>query len=756
MKRKSLRKWMGVLLSLALLAGLMPTVAMAANMPFSDVESSAWYYSDVADAYDTGLVVGTSATTFEPAKNLTYAEAVTLAARMYQTQYEGKATLQPSATGAWYQTFVDYARSKGIITHSHYAWDENATRAGYMEIFAGALKAEDLPAINTVVNGAIPDVPMTHPQASAIYMLYRAGILRGNDDAFSCLPDNNITRAEMSAILNRMMNPSKRISFQATGNVDTSKLQVVNQTTRVSVAEGDSAKFEVQVVGGTAPYTYEWRKYRDADADNDIKMEYLVVTNPGSYPYTGYDTATLTLKKADYKMGQGDRFGCTITDAAGNTVKSAEIPLQITSNDPELKITSFKADSTTLKQSPVTNKVSIKVEGGDLDYGIFYAWEYSTDGENYKFYDDNDTESGTFHKKTSTMYYTTTEQKSVWVRCWVMCKDQKAYSEAIKLNAPSDRTLTAAIEGVTPKNGTIYGKNVKYIDLLDQESITLKFNYTLYGEGAANAQYTAVIASDTDGFTTWKLPGRRSATIRTWPTSGTYELPIVGQTGTPATAWRLRAEFPDGEMVYSDEILYIISPIAVRQWTADEMSMVNIAGGVGPYTIQWHAYASDNEIIERVAVAETNIADAYKGHVHVLTGENISNKRSYNWAGIRQSHHEKVSDRLGNSKYVCTIVDAMGNKRVSYESQYGDESSKDWYYCKFWEESWESWYNYDIHDDADGSVYIDTSTTWGEVSSDGTIDPNTEEKWQDVKDSYQSIYDTNRNIINGIALLFGI
>ncbi|MCL2814558.1 MAG: S-layer homology domain-containing protein [Oscillospiraceae bacterium] len=179
---------------------------------FIDVSESEWYYSDVKIAWQLGLISGKSDTSFAPGDNLTYAEAVKLAACMHQLYTEGKVTLVPRA-GEWYDAYVAYAKKNGII-NKDYAWGTPATRAGYMEIFASALPDEALAAINTIPGGSIPDVPMAHAQAGAIYKLYRAGILQGVDPAtHECNPASTIRRSEVAAILTRMMNPEKRVKF---------------------------------------------------------------------------------------------------------------------------------------------------------------------------------------------------------------------------------------------------------------------------------------------------------------------------------------------------------------------------------------------------------------------------------------------------------------------------------------------------------------------------------------------------------------
>ena len=198
-------------LALSLLTALSIS-AVAAELPFTDVPASAWYYADVKTAYESGLINGSSATTYSPNNNLTYAEAIKLAACMHQL-YTTKAVTLTNGSPAWYQSYVDYAKENNIIAKD-YEWTAQATRAGYMEIFAGALPAEALAAVNALAEGSIPDVAADHPSAAAIYALYRAGIVQGVDAEHNCNPAANIVRSEVAAILTRMMDSDKRVRFE--------------------------------------------------------------------------------------------------------------------------------------------------------------------------------------------------------------------------------------------------------------------------------------------------------------------------------------------------------------------------------------------------------------------------------------------------------------------------------------------------------------------------------------------------------------
>ena len=201
------KKLLSVFLVLVLALGL-TTTAFAAGLPFKDVPANIWYYQDVASAYESGLINGRDETHFAPDANLTYAEAVKLAACMNQMYYYGYVNLE-STGSIWYQEYVDYCYAEDII-FKDYSWNQPATRAGYVEIFAHALPADALYARNDIADDTIPDVGMNHPQSAEIYLLYRAGVLTGNDKSGTFNPSSNIKRCEVAAILTRMLDDSAR------------------------------------------------------------------------------------------------------------------------------------------------------------------------------------------------------------------------------------------------------------------------------------------------------------------------------------------------------------------------------------------------------------------------------------------------------------------------------------------------------------------------------------------------------------------
>ena len=176
---------------------------------FRDVSTSAWYYENVRKAYNYGLMQGVSSDRFGVAGNVTIAEAVTMACRLHSIYYPG--TENFTQTGSvWYQVYLDYAERNGILTRSYSNYTRAATRAEFAEILSAAFPDEALAEKNSIADGIIPDVPSGTRGYSAIYRLYRAGVLSGSDQYGTFNPNSTILRVEAAAIVTRMAVPSLR------------------------------------------------------------------------------------------------------------------------------------------------------------------------------------------------------------------------------------------------------------------------------------------------------------------------------------------------------------------------------------------------------------------------------------------------------------------------------------------------------------------------------------------------------------------
>lgn len=254
------QKIMSIILSMLIIVGITPTI-LAQNSTiglenfkkknsyvqgqFSDVASSAWYAGSVASAYELGLVKGSTATSFNPTGNITIAETIVLACRLHSI-YNGD-NGEFTQGDPWYQVYVDYALANGIIYQELSDYNAKISRADFAYILSNALPIKALGAINNIADGALYDVSHDY-RANSIYMLYRAGILTGNDKYGTFNPNSTILRSEVATIVTRMANKDLRKTFT---------LSKLNKSGSIS-AEVD----EISIKSGES-YTFMITTYRD-------------------------------------------------------------------------------------------------------------------------------------------------------------------------------------------------------------------------------------------------------------------------------------------------------------------------------------------------------------------------------------------------------------------------------------------------------------------------------------------------------------
>lgn len=105
---------------------------------FSDIPQTEWYASEVANAYELGLMNGIGDGLFAPDGNVTVAEAVTMASRAAAI-YAGE-TIDTATAGEWFTPYVNYALSKGIIKDGQFEeYDRAAKRSEVAVIFKNAM-----------------------------------------------------------------------------------------------------------------------------------------------------------------------------------------------------------------------------------------------------------------------------------------------------------------------------------------------------------------------------------------------------------------------------------------------------------------------------------------------------------------------------------------------------------------------------------------------------------------------------------------
>ncbi len=265
---------------------------------FGDVKTDDWFYENVKSVYEFGLMNGKGQKRFDPTGNVTIAETLTIAARIHSIYTTGSDSFEKS--DPWYKVYLDYCTNHGILKENFEDLNSPATREVFASILVAALPSSELPEINNVADGAIPDVDYEgNSYADSIYTMYRAGITMGSDSKGTFNPLNNIRRSEVAAIATRMIEPelrqsvalaSMKIYVSADGNDKT----------------GDGSK--------DAPYATLERaleRARKVDKENESGID--IIVSEGVYQLSG------TIRLTSEDSGTEDCFLRIIGDGKAKT-----------------------------------------------------------------------------------------------------------------------------------------------------------------------------------------------------------------------------------------------------------------------------------------------------------------------------------------------------------------------------------------------------------------------------------------------------
>ena len=258
---------------------------------FSDVPAGSWYEEGIRTLYERGLTEGSGR--FSPQRGISLGDVVSMAVLLHRT-YNGWS--MPAGMSG-----LQYALNTGIITAGQYDdFTVPATRRSFAAIMANALPGEALEGVNIIMDGTIPDVPMSDPGAAGIYRLYRAGVLVGGDAQGTFRPDSPITRGTAAMISARMVNPALR---QGITLMKDESHSVSLSRASLSLSPGESAQLTADVFpinAGDRTVTWASSETRTAVVDQDGLVTaiqpgsaYIIVSTPAGA------TATCSVRVMD-------------------------------------------------------------------------------------------------------------------------------------------------------------------------------------------------------------------------------------------------------------------------------------------------------------------------------------------------------------------------------------------------------------------------------------------------------------------------
>jgi pimeloyl-ACP methyl ester carboxylesterase len=180
--------------------------------PFADVNTSDWFYDDVAFVVANGLFNGTSATTFAPGDTMTRAMLVTVLWRMAGSPAVNGSSFSDVPGGQWYSDAVVWAEENDIVSGiggGLFAPDAEITREQMAAIlyryeqFSGKIPPNIAESKNFTDGNDTSEWATT-----AVTALAAQGIINGKpSDLFD--PKGTATRAEVAAMLHRFIEAVK-------------------------------------------------------------------------------------------------------------------------------------------------------------------------------------------------------------------------------------------------------------------------------------------------------------------------------------------------------------------------------------------------------------------------------------------------------------------------------------------------------------------------------------------------------------------
>ncbi len=197
-----------VVLCLALMLSLLPTAALAAksSLPFTDVESSDWYYDAVQYVYENSMMSGTGDSTFSPNTTTTRGMIVTVLHRLEGCPNAAGTSFTDVDSGAYYATAVAWASSRGIVDgygNGKFGPNDTITREQMATILYryAVYSGYDVSAKGDLSQFA-DQASVSSYAAEAMAWAVDVGLISGVGNN-TLAPRNGATRAQVAAILMR-------------------------------------------------------------------------------------------------------------------------------------------------------------------------------------------------------------------------------------------------------------------------------------------------------------------------------------------------------------------------------------------------------------------------------------------------------------------------------------------------------------------------------------------------------------------------
>ena len=203
---KNVRKPICLLLALLLVASLLPAV-WAAELPFQDVAPGSWYETYVDYAYSNGLMNGTGEGLFSPDTNMSRGMIVTVLHRLEGSPAASAALPFDDVPGnQYYYAPVVWSYENGIVngvSDTKFAPNDNVTREQLVTIFYRYANTKGYDtSAQADLSGFSDAAAIQSYAAGALRWAVAEGIITGMTET-TLVPGGYATRAQFAAIVQR-------------------------------------------------------------------------------------------------------------------------------------------------------------------------------------------------------------------------------------------------------------------------------------------------------------------------------------------------------------------------------------------------------------------------------------------------------------------------------------------------------------------------------------------------------------------------
>ena len=197
--------YLGLMDNLSHVTAPTPAPTPGTGLPFTDVPADRWSYPYIKQLYDAGVVSGTSATTFEPTANVTRAQFVTMIAGLAGADVSGYASgpFNDVQTGSWYAPYVNWAAACGIVSGTSATTFDPAAEISRQDMAVMLYNYAQQAGVQlkqTTVTPFTDEGSIAAYALPAVQALHSAGVISGMPDG-SFQPQATTTREQACVVL---------------------------------------------------------------------------------------------------------------------------------------------------------------------------------------------------------------------------------------------------------------------------------------------------------------------------------------------------------------------------------------------------------------------------------------------------------------------------------------------------------------------------------------------------------------------------